>query len=180
MNLLYRVSLLFLLAAGLLFATSACKNGGTAGNANKPDRPLNHLLERYLKPYPDELSAISQSDKDTAIINAMNSYNAGRYEEAIALFPNSARSLEQAGYVQLYQGIAQLMADKEYDAFETLQRIQSSMGKPFEISDWYLTLNYVAFNNVYEARQKLEKIIAAGAYPGDDAKALLKDLPKKE
>jgi hypothetical protein len=58
--------------------------------------------------------------------------------------------------------------------------MRSKMGKAFEISNWYLALNYIAFNNPYEARQKLEEIIAAGAYPTEQAKALLGDLPEKK
>ncbi len=184
MNSIYRFSLLALFALSLLTITTACKNDGSsttaASTVDHSEKPLEHLLQRYLKAYPHELTAISQNEKDSAILVAMEAYNAGRYEEAIDLFPNNARSLEQAGYIQLYHGISQLMANKNFDAFNTFQRIQSSMGKAFEISNWYLVMNYVEFNNVYEARQKLEKIVADGAYPTEEAKALLKDLPKKQ
>ena len=183
MNSIYRLTRLALLMLGLFAITTACKNDSSSSSATGADhseKPLGHLLDRYLKAYPDELTAISQDPRDSLIITAMKAYNAGNYEEAIALFPNSARSLEQAGYIQLYQGISQLMADKGYDAFNTFQRIQASMGKPFEISNWYLVMNYVNFNNVYEARQKLEKIVAEGKYPTEEAKALLKDLPKQK
>lgn len=184
MNSAYRFSRFALLLLGVLAITTACKNdsnSSTSGTAiGNSEKPLGHLLDRYLKAYPDELTAISQDPRDSLVRAAMKVYNAGKYEEAIALFPNSARSLEQAGYIQLYQGISQLMADKGYDAFNTFQRIQASMGKPFEISNWYLVMNYVGYNNVYEARQKLEKIVAEGKYPTEEAKALLKDLPKQK
>lgn len=185
MNLRYGFSLIFVVALGILFTTSSCKNEGAASDGetteikNKRPKAITKLLKTYLKPYPDKLTAIAEPGKDDVILQAMEEYNAGRYEDAIELFPNSARSLDQAGYIQLYQGVSQLMAGKDYDSFETLQRIQSSMGMAFEVSNWYLALNYVAFDNIYEARQKLEKIIAAGAYPGDEAKDLLDDLPKK-
>lgn len=182
MNSIYRFTRLALLLLGLFAITTACKNdssSSSATSADNADKPLGYLLDRYLKAYPDELTAISQNPKDSLVRVAMKAYNAGNYEEAIALFPNSARSLEQAGYIQLYQGISQLMANKNYDAFNTFQRIQASMGKPFEISNWYLVMNYVGYNNVYEARQKLEKIVAEGKYPTEEAKALLKDLPKQ-
>lgn len=179
-NSIYRFSRLALFLLGIVAITAACKNEGSSSSASNDDKPLGHLLDRYLKAYPDELTAISQAPQDSLIRTAMKAYNAGNYEEAAALFPNSARSLEQAGYIQLYQGISQIMADKNYDAFNTFQRIQSSMGKPFEISNWYLVMNYVSFNNVYEARQKLEKIVAEGKYPTAEAKALLNDLPKQK
>lgn len=180
MNSVYRFSRFALILLGFLAIATACKNDSSSASSNNADKPLGHLLDRYLKAYPDELTAISQDPRDSLVRTAMEAYNAGKYEEAIALFPNSARSLEQAGYIQLYQGISQIMADKNYDAFTTLQRIQVSMGKPFEISNWYLVMNYVGFNNVYEARQKLEKIVAEGKYPTEEAKALLKDLPKQQ
>ena len=180
MNSIYRFSRLALLMLGIVAITTACKNEGGTSSTSNEDKPLGHLLDRYLKAYPDELTAISQDPRDSMARLAMKAYNAGNYEEAIALFPNSARSLEQAGYIQLYQGISQIMANKNYDAFNTFQRLQASMGKPFEISNWYLVMNYVSFNNVYEARQKLEKIVAEGKYPTEEAKALLKDLPKQK
>ncbi|MEL7421685.1 MAG: hypothetical protein AAFN81_01785 [Bacteroidota bacterium] len=150
----------------------------TAVEEAKPEKPLGYLIERYLEAYPDELTAITDASRVPEIAAAMKAYNAGRYEEAIELFPNYAQSKEQAGYVHLYRGISQLMADKEYDAFRTFQLINSSMGKSMEISNWYLTLNYVGFNNVFEARRKLETIITAGAYPGETAQQLLDDLPE--
>lgn len=193
MQSLYRFHFV-LLMLGCLLAFSACTNDAPASDsdtvssspqdANNPnahkkvDRPLQHLLDEYLEPYPDKLTAISNPEKDTAVFQAMEAYNAGRYAEAIDLFPNMATSMEQAGYIKLYQAISQLMADKEQDSFTGFQRMRSKMGKPFEISNWYLALNYIAFNNPYEARQKLEEIIADGAYPTEQAKALLEDLPE--
>lgn len=165
-----------------LFGLSACKsdNQASAGSStvSNDDKPLGHLLDRYLKPYPDELTAITDATKVPEIIAAMEAYNDGRYEEAIGLFPNHAQTIEQAGYVHLYKGISEMMAGKEYDAFKTLQTIRTEMGKSFEISNWYLVMNYVGFNNVFEARKKLEAIVASGAYPADMAQELLNDLPE--
>lgn len=169
------------LGFSLLFVV-ACKSESKPANSNTSpkmqEKPLGHLLERYLKPYPDELTAIIDPAQAPEIVAAMEAYNAGRYEEAIDLFPNSARTMDQAGYIHLYKGISELLADKEYDAFKTFQLINSTMGKAMEISNWYLIMNYVGFNNVFEARRKLEATIAAGAYPGETAQDLLDDLPE--
>lgn len=174
-----------LLAISLL-SLSSCKNDQSAAsdeatetNASaSPEKPLGHLVERYLEPYPDELSGITDSVKTPEILTAMEAYNAGRYEEALSLFPNFSQTMEQAGYIHLYKGVCELMLGREYDAFTTLQRIRSNMGKAFEVSNWYLVMNYVGFNNVYEARRKLEDIIEKGHYPADKAQELLEDLPE--
>ena len=183
-RILRRVST-FVILVSCLFVYTSCGSDqatdGTTENASAEsaaEKPLGYLIDRYLKAYPDELTAISDSEKAPEVFAAMEAYNAGRYAEAIDLFPNYAQSKEQAGYIHLYKGVSELMADKEYDAFKTFQQINSSMGKAMEISNWYLTLNYVGFNNVFEARRKLESIIAAGAYPGETAQALLDDLPE--
>ena len=168
------ISLIAIFGLGVLSFTSCGSNNSEA----EEEKPLAHLLDRYLEPYPDELTALVDPAKSPEVIAAMEAYNAGRYEEAIGLFPNHAQSIEQAGYVQLYKGISEILAGKEYDAFQTLQNIRSMMGKPFEISNWYLVMNYVGFNNVFEARRKLESIIEAEAYPTEKAKALLNDLPE--
>jgi len=142
------------------------------------DKPLQYLLDKYLQPYPDELTVLA-TPKDTAILAAMKAYNAGDYAAAIDLFPNFARNYGQVGYIHLYKGISELLADREYDAFATFQLIRADQGKAFQISDWYLTMNYVGFNNVYEARRKLEAIIATKGYPLAEAQALLKALPQQ-
>lgn len=180
-------ALVVMVCAISLLGLSACKNDqaasgeatATASDATEQvEKPLGHLVERYLKPYPDELTAITDAEKVPEIPKAMEAYNAGRYEEALALFPNFSQTVEQAGYLHLYKGVSELMLGKEYDAFKTLQTIRTNMGKAFEISNWYLALNYVGFNNVYEARRKLEEIVANDAYPADMAKDLLNDLPE--
>lgn len=158
----------------------SCQNDAQSGtDPDKPEKPLAHLLERYLKPYPDKLSALANPEKDTLIIAAMKAYNAGSYAEAIELLPNFATSLEQASYIHLYKGISELLVDQEYDAFKSFQRIQAAQENIFEISNWYVAMNYVAYNNVYEARQKLEAIVADNAYGAAEAKDLLNDLPEK-
>lgn len=145
----------------------------------KPDnKPVDskELLKEYLKPYPDELSALL-TPRDTAANEAMAAYNAGRYEEAVAKFPNFARSLEQAGYIHLYRGISELATGKDQDAYITFGRLQSGMGKPFEISKWYIALNYLSFDNTYETRKKLEALVAEKGHNTAEAKSLLDKLP---
>lgn len=135
------------------------------------------LLADFLKPYPDELTALL-SPSDTAATKAMAAYKAGRYEEAATLFPNYARSLEQASYIQLYQGISELAAGNDQAAFITFGRIQSgNSAKVFDASKWYIALNYLSFDNTYETRKKLEAIVAENGYGANDAKALLEKLP---
>lgn len=183
MSLSTLTSRITLFCFGLLLL-GACKNESAGADtsdtaSDSQQKPQAHLLERYLKPYPDELTALIDAAQAPELAAAMEAYNAGRYEEAIGLFPNSARTMEQAGYIHLYKGVSELLADKEYDAFKTFQLINSQMGKAMEISNWYLILNYVGFNNIFEARRKLEAVIAAGAYPGETAEDLLNDLPEK-
>lgn len=158
-----------LVAAMLVVLVMGCTPDYKPGDSKE-------LLKEYLKPYPDELSAIL-TPRDTAANEAMAAYNAGRYEEALAKFPNFARSLEQAGYMHLYRGISELATGKDEDAFVTFGRLQSSMGKAFEVSKWYIALNYLSFDNTYEARKKLEALVAENGYGTDDAKSLLKKLP---
>ncbi len=142
------------------------------------DKPADskELLKEYLKPYPDELSALL-APTDTAANQAMAAYNAGRYEEAVAKFPNYARSLEQASYIHLYRGISELYTGKDQDAYVTFGRLQSEMGKPFEVSKWYIALNYLSFDNTYETRKKLETLVAENGYGTAEANSLLKKLP---
>ena len=158
--------------------TSSPQDARNPESAQAVDRPLQHLLDEYLAPYPDQLTAMSDPQKDTAVFVAMQAYNAGRYAEAVDLFPNSAKTIEQAGYIKLYQAVSILLAGRDQDALTDLGRITERLGKAYEISQWYLALNYVALNNVFAARRILEDIVANGAYPTERAKELLEDLPE--
>lgn len=144
-------------------------------------KKLGEQLATYLRPYPDEITPLYKTVRDREDTTpAMEAYLAGDYAKADTLFPNHASSHEMGGYVHLYQGISKLMIGQDNDAFNTFLRIRSTAGKPFEISQWYVALNYVSFGNVYEARRKLDAIIEADTYPGAaQARKLLNDLPEK-
>lgn len=142
------------------------------------DYPQFEVLKEYLKPYPDHLTSIAPNNA-VEVKAAMTAYNDGQYEAAIDTFPNYSRRPEQIGYIHLYKGISYLMAGKENDAFKTFQLIRSGQEPAFEVSEWYRALCYVAYNNIYEARRKLEAIVANGTYGKEDAVELLDVLPVK-
>ncbi|MEZ4985813.1 MAG: hypothetical protein R2795_12400 [Saprospiraceae bacterium] len=152
---------------------TACK----PDKGNFQDKEQGHLLHKYLKPYPDELTALLLPS-DTVTLKAIDAYNTGQFENAAKSFPNYARNLEQAGYILLYKGISELMTGNDNEALITLQRIQTKMGESHSISQWYLALNYLSFNNVYEARQRLTKLADSQLFGHDLAKQLLKELPE--
>lgn len=135
-----------------------------------------YLLDCYLEFYLDEFIVLVDWVKLLEVIVVMEVYNVGCYEEVIGLFFNYVQSIEQVGYVQLYKGIFEILVGKEYDVFQILQNICFMMGKFFEISNWYLVMNYVGFNNVFEVCCKLESIIEVEVYFMEKVKVLLNDL----
>lgn len=142
------------------------------------DYPQATALKDYLRAYPDQISA-ELSDRDIEFKVAMTAYNAGQFQAALDTFPNFTHSPKDAAYIHLYKGISQLMVGEEQESFKTFQRIRAAQEEAFAVSEWYVALNYVAFNDVYAARRKLESIIEKKAYGMEDAKAILDVLPVK-
>ncbi|MEL7220700.1 MAG: hypothetical protein AAGJ93_05230 [Bacteroidota bacterium] len=164
-----------------------CTNDGTTtdtGTATSTleavylNYPQADVLSKYLKPYPDQISS-AVPPNSVELKAAMDAYNAGEYQAAIDTFPNFSRKPDQVSYIHLYKGISFLMTGQEHDAFNTFQFIRSNNQEAFEVSEWYRALCYVAYNNIYEARRKLETIVANETYAKEEAAELLEVLPVK-
>lgn len=142
------------------------------------DYPQAKLLKQYLQPYPDHLTDAAPAEAKE-VRAAMAAYNAGQYQAAVDTFPNFSRRPELIGYIHLYKGVSLLMNGKEHDAFMTFQLINSKQQPAFDVSEWYRAMCYLAYNNVYETRRKLESIVEKGTYGKENAAELLDILPVK-
>jgi thioredoxin-like negative regulator of GroEL len=132
------------------------------------------LADQYFTAYPDRLTTMS-GDTEADLAAAMDAYNAGDYEQALALFRALPPGLPQADLLQLYRGITLLRAGQPDAARAELTTLPAD--SPYqEAARWYLALSELALGDEDSARQRLQAIVAEGAYPGPAAQALLDDL----
>lgn len=124
------------------------------------------LFHTYFQPYPDIISERSTSSDE----NAMFEYSLGNYGRAIKLFElKDSLTLNDEFYI----GISYLSLGKLKKAELQLKKLLPTEKK--ELTNWYLSLCYLAQDNAIKATELL-KTIQEGEFKHTEALELTKEL----
>lgn len=111
------------------------------------------------------------STMDQPIMQGLQFYELGNYEEAIALFDKTPENL----LGKLYRGLSYIELEKYKLAIIDFNEIMDQPGNLFvDQAQWYLALTYLKTNNLDEAKKNLTTIAAdRGVYKTKAQKILL-------
>lgn len=119
------------------------------------------LFAQHFQPYPDKLTTMGEGpvelDQDLAK-QAMASYNAGAYAEALPLLQSLRQQAPDISLLKLYLGIAALQSGQQELARQSLASLAESNTAYQAEAQWYLALSYLKAGEASAAQEQLQAI----------------------
>ena len=157
-----------------LAATLVVAVGGTV-ILTRPG-PGEVLFRRHFEPYPSTQPAV-RGLADPSRSRAMGLYEAGDHRGALAAFEDALRHQPNDPVARFYAGVCRLALGQAREASLDLERVLELNAKDLRApAEWYLALIHLRGNDPEEARPHLERIVSAGGFYRDKARALLSEL----
>jgi tetratricopeptide (TPR) repeat protein len=138
------------------------------------------LFERNFEPYPSTRPVV-RGGSTGGSSNAQALYEARDYRSALAAFEEDLRRQPNDPVARFYAGLCRLTLGQVREATVDLEQVlrlgQQELHAPAE---WYLALIHLRGHDPREARPHLERIVDAGGFYQDKARALLSELDRLE
>lgn len=140
------------------------------------DRKLNELFATHFRPY-DELLSTRSNETHVTLAEALESYNAENYAEAVSRFDRYLKENPEDHQAWFYFGVSQLAAGKNSDAVTSFNVVIDNKIIFRDSAEWYKALALIKLNDTSEAKKLLRQIASTDGHDyRDKAEALLREL----
>jgi tetratricopeptide (TPR) repeat protein len=143
----------------------------------RPKLTSDELFIAYFVPAENIHYPITRGSNDTLMIQAFTVYEKGQFDQALIFF----QTLEKTGNyndLKLYIGSAHLGLGQLTEAIDVLDPSPYE-NTPLEFRfKWYQSLALIKSGNIEEAQALLVQIVENNGYQSENARSLLKKLPK--
>jgi tetratricopeptide (TPR) repeat protein len=151
-------SLAVLISVGVLYKLQNKKLGNV------------EIFEKYYEPYEITMVYRSGEASQKLMADAMEYYDAGRFQDAIVLFEKLLAEDPDAMETNLYSGISYLEVKKYSDANRSFNKIIEHNDNLFiEPAEYYLGFCYLMTGNTETARKQFRKIAKSNSSYKDKA-----------
>jgi tetratricopeptide (TPR) repeat protein len=138
--------------------------------------PDEALFQRYFEPYPS-LRPVVRAGVRAGEASALALYERGDYRAALAAFEETLGREPNDPVSIFYAGLSRLPLGQPREAIGNLEQVLRLGGKDLqEPARWYLALAHLHGHDLAAARSQLERIVEAGGFYREKARALLTDL----
>jgi tetratricopeptide (TPR) repeat protein len=135
------------------------------------------IFEKYYEPYEITMVYRSGEASEKLMADAMEYYDAGRYQDAIVLFEKLLAEDPDAMVTNLYSGISYLEVKRYSDADRSFNKIIDQNDNMYvEPAEYYLGWCYMMTGNKETARKQFRKIAKSNSYYSDKALIISKRL----
>lgn len=152
--------------------------GGIIHNSTNSPIENKEIYEKYYFPYDANVTYRSgNSELDNIYSNALQMYEAKKFEQALVLFEEVLEKRENDMALNLYSGISYMEKDKYQKASKSFNKIIENNNNLFiEQAKWYLSLCYVITDEDKKAIKLLNEIIEEDSFYKKQAKQVLKEI----
>lgn len=147
---------------------------GVFYNLNQPVSSTD-LYMNYFEPYPNVVQPVVRGDETSAVSEAFEAYENGRFEEALTRFTDLQETKGDSYYL-FYRANALLNLERPNEAIVLLREFATTDDKLADRSGWYLAMAYLQLDDKEQAKIELEKVVESNAYNASKAKELLAEL----
>jgi len=152
--------------------------GGVLLRQAPGDLTNQEVYQKYYEPYQASVTYRSGNDLiDQLLLDAMQYYEAGDYENASNLFEQVLYKRDGDMAVTLYSGISSMEMERYNKAGKNFKNIiKHNKNLYLEQAQWYLALCYIKTDSLTKAEGILSKLITDETFYKEDAQEVLKDL----
>lgn len=142
----------------------------------KKDRKLNELFAAHFSPH-DELLSTRGNGTHVTLAEALESYNAKNFAEAVSRFEQYLKENPNDYQAWFYFGVSQLAAGKNSDAVTSFDVVIDRKIIFRDSAEWYKALALIKLNDASGARKLLSQIASTEGHDyREKADALLREL----
>jgi len=137
------------------------------------------IYKKFYETFPPTFTLRSINNVESSILkNAINEYSKNNFEKSAILFEQLLKTNKQSPALNFYAAISNMEIKKFEKAekyfIEVINNKNTSIFK--EESMWYLSLCYIAQNNINKAKPLLKEIIKNNGYYAEQAKKIVRRL----